>query len=438
MNIWRELGIEATRDIREIRRAYAVRLKEAHPEDDPEGFERLRTAYEQALAAARGADGLPGFTGRRAAAAEVETVETAPGPAADPGSIAVEALLARVAEGLARGDDEAAVSSLSEALQDPRLTNLELRARFERRLLEEIARLDWTSEPAAAAAIEAFYWNEGVGHLPAGHQEIARGLLGIRGTRDRLETLRQEGRGWFWKFLIDQDPLAAALLTGRFRPRLFRWLALDRGIFNAVARLLRELRIYYPSLLDRDLDPRTVDWWRRSVERPKGRLATASHYLMSAYWFYAGIVLAAGYGLDVAWPDWLLAALIIVGMLDLFIDAMPLVGTGVYLLLATGPRALTTLGVAGALGCGWLAMRLERPWDGLAVGLSFIFLMALSGARDFMAFLYGAFGLWLVLGVLFRLFGLLELDLELLFLGTQAATFAALKLRRLIERLRAA
>ena len=74
----------------------------------------------------------------------------------------------------------------------------------------------------------------------------------------------------------------------------------------------------------------------------------------------------------------------------------------------------------------------------LVLILVFIFLMALSGARDFMAFLYGAFGLWLVLGVLFRLFGLLELDLELLFLGTQAATFAALKLRRLIERLRAA
>ncbi|MDH3596059.1 MAG: J domain-containing protein [Rhodospirillales bacterium] len=438
MNMWRELGIKATRDIREIRRAYAVRLKEAHPEDDPEGFERLRTAYEQALAAARGADGLPGFAGRRAAAAEFETVETAPGPAANPGSAAVEALLARVVEGLAREDEEAAVSSLGEALQDPRLTNLELRARFERRLLEEVARLDWTPEPVAAAAIEAFYWNEGVGHLPPGHQEIARGLLGIRGAKDRLDALRQAGRGWFWKFLIDQDPLAAALLTGRFRPRLFWWLALDRGIFNAVARLLWELRIFYPSLLERDLDPMTVDWWRRNVDQPRGRTATAVHYMMSAYWFYAGVILAAGYGLDVAWPKWLLAILIIIGLQDLVMDAMPLIGTGVYLLLATGPRALNTLGVAGALGCAWLAVRLERPWDGLAVGVTFIFLMALSGTRDFMAFLYGAFGLWLVLGLLIRLLGLFEVDLEVLFLGTQAATFAALKLRRLIERLRAA
>ncbi len=438
MDTWQELGIEATRDIREIRRAYAGRLKAAHPEDDPEGFERLRTAYEEALAAARGADGLPGFAGRPAATAEAETVETTPGPPADPGSAALEALLARVAEGLARGDDETAVSSLGEALQDPRLTNLELRSRFERRLLEEVARWGWTSEPVAAAAIEAFHWNEGVGHLPPGHQDIARGLLGIRGAQDRLEALRQEGRGWFWQFLIDQGPLAAALLTGRFRPRLFKWLALDRGIFNAVARLLGELRIFYPSLLERDLDPMTVDWWRRSVDRPRGRLVTAVHYLMSAYWFYAGVILVAGYSLDAAWPDWLLAGLIIIGLLDLIMDAMPLIGTGVYLLLAAGPRALAALGTAGAVGCGWLAVRLERPWDGLAVGLTFIFLMALSGTRDFMTFLYGAFGLWLVLGVLIRLLGLFEVDLELLFLGTQAATFAALKLRRLIERLRAA
>lgn len=438
MDIWHELGTEATRDIREIRRVYAMRLKEAHPEDDPEGFERLRAAYEAALALARGGDGLPRFVGRRASAAEVETAEATPGPAAEPGSAALDALFAPVADSLARGDDAAAVSSLGKALQDPRLTNLELRARFERRLLEAVARLGWTPEPVAAAAIEAFYWNEGVGHLPAGHQDIARGLLGIRGARARLDALRQAGGGWFWKFPIDPDPLAAALLTGRFRPRLFRCLALDRGIFNAVARLLRELRIFYPSLLERDLDPMTVDWWRRSVERPMGRLATAAHYLMSAYWFHAGIILAAGYGLDVAWPDWLLAGLIIVGMLDLFIDAMPLIGTGVYLLLATGPRVLAALGLAGALGGGWLAVRLERPWDGLTVGVTFIFLMALSGARDFKTFLYGAFGLWLVLGIAIRFTGLIEVDPELLFLGAQAATFAALKLRRLAQRLRAA
>lgn len=54
MNIWTELGIEPTRDSAVIRRAYAARLKQVHPEDDAPGFQRLRDAYERALAVARG------------------------------------------------------------------------------------------------------------------------------------------------------------------------------------------------------------------------------------------------------------------------------------------------------------------------------------------------------------------------------------------------
>lgn len=49
MNIWQELGIAATRERGEIRRAYAQRLKKVHPEEDPAGFQRLRQAYELAL-----------------------------------------------------------------------------------------------------------------------------------------------------------------------------------------------------------------------------------------------------------------------------------------------------------------------------------------------------------------------------------------------------
>ena len=40
MNMWDDLGIGPTADAGAIRRAYAERLKQAHPEDDPEGFQR--------------------------------------------------------------------------------------------------------------------------------------------------------------------------------------------------------------------------------------------------------------------------------------------------------------------------------------------------------------------------------------------------------------
>jgi hypothetical protein len=50
MDLWHELRIERTEYRRAIKRAYSVRLKEVHPEDDPAGFQRLRDAYERALA----------------------------------------------------------------------------------------------------------------------------------------------------------------------------------------------------------------------------------------------------------------------------------------------------------------------------------------------------------------------------------------------------
>lgn len=47
------LGISETKDENEIKAAYRARLASVNPEDNPEGFKRLRDAYESALALAR-------------------------------------------------------------------------------------------------------------------------------------------------------------------------------------------------------------------------------------------------------------------------------------------------------------------------------------------------------------------------------------------------
>ena len=49
MDIWSILGLEPTQDVSAIKRAYAQKTRDCHPEEDPEGFLRLREAYQAAL-----------------------------------------------------------------------------------------------------------------------------------------------------------------------------------------------------------------------------------------------------------------------------------------------------------------------------------------------------------------------------------------------------
>lgn len=59
-SIWTVLGLEATRNISSIKRAYAQKTKICHPEEDPEGFLELRNAYQAAVDyAERGGESSP-------------------------------------------------------------------------------------------------------------------------------------------------------------------------------------------------------------------------------------------------------------------------------------------------------------------------------------------------------------------------------------------
>lgn len=53
LSIWNLLGIEETKDTSIIRKAYAAKVKLCRPDEDPDGFQSLRQAYESALNIAR-------------------------------------------------------------------------------------------------------------------------------------------------------------------------------------------------------------------------------------------------------------------------------------------------------------------------------------------------------------------------------------------------
>ena len=52
MSCWHILNIAPTNDERAIKRAYAKLLKTTRPDDDAEGYQRLREAFDEALAIA--------------------------------------------------------------------------------------------------------------------------------------------------------------------------------------------------------------------------------------------------------------------------------------------------------------------------------------------------------------------------------------------------
>lgn len=53
MSPFRILGLKRTATVAEVKRAYAARLKKTRPEDDAEAFQRLREAFDSAIAMAR-------------------------------------------------------------------------------------------------------------------------------------------------------------------------------------------------------------------------------------------------------------------------------------------------------------------------------------------------------------------------------------------------
>ncbi|MEF2968423.1 tetratricopeptide repeat protein [Paenibacillus sp. M1] len=89
MNPWTLLGIDKTNDLTMIKRAYSRLLKQAHPEEDPEGFQRLREAYEAA---------------RRIASAEQERQSGGADPSVHNPKLAVHMEEAAAAPALDSGD----------------------------------------------------------------------------------------------------------------------------------------------------------------------------------------------------------------------------------------------------------------------------------------------------------------------------------------------
>ena len=263
---WEVLGIERTSDAREIRRAYAARLKVTHPEDDAEGFQRLRMAYEFALAW-----GTRLVDPATAASAEVAIEDDAvpdeqARPADDPLVLAQQQTLAELARHLSATtplDVERAQALLASAVDDERMDRLDLLQKTETQLAEMLAGSIPRSDPLLAVAEKKFEWTarREERSLPYSAREVIARLVDVEWL-DRLTTY------------VDEEARAYARLMAPARPRerLVHAYLLHSGSWPEI-ELIHKLENEHPRLLDA-MPEENVEWWRRFESLPKFSLST--------------------------------------------------------------------------------------------------------------------------------------------------------------------
>jgi len=408
-SIWRELAISPSTDEREIRRAYARRLKIVQPEDDPQGFQALRAAFEQAMNHARHAawEADNGWNEDDAVdegldASVAPAGENHAPPPATPltgASSQDPALIAEMARDRAdRDEHQRRCDALSEALRQPApdgdavltalvavfrspaLGALDVHESTEHWLGQLAGQRGPGFDALLEPAITFFGWD----HRPVGdHWHPGLGALQHRAD---LETIRRLGNP------ASAGHLAFMALSRPVRPHQQMHARLQPGLGRQISDLLARIDYEVPYVLGY-LNPASVAWWREHLSRPRFGVASA--------WFTGIVTLLSALFTSAASPPGLGAVGLAAGAGIGLFSSILLALAGHYLFILPRWRQTTSLAADNFWrSCGWapamallmLATAFVPPGDGPAqsaaavatalAGIGLVWWAALVGDAD--------------------------------------------------------